>query len=230
MDIAKIRKKLKKGGEKKTGRKSKKPDKSSQPEDISAQIEKSAENAPAVETHKKYSVPQKGEKEPAEEFFFDDPYADEYEDDVSRIEMLAFKVSGQDYAFRVPEVKEILRGQSVTPVPGSSRYILGITSIRGLIIPVVDLGRRLMINEKQEYGERAKIIVATGPKGSIGVLVGSSVNVLAVPEEDFGDVPESLSAEESFFLDSVARVDRKQFVFLINTDRLFDFSGEMEAR
>lgn len=230
MDIAKIRKKLKKGGEKKPGRKSKMPEERPQPEESIAQVEVSVDDAPVVEIQEKHSPPIGSESESSEEYFFDDPFADDYEDEVHRVEILSFKVSGQDYAFRVHDIQEILRGQSVTPVPGSSRYILGITSLRGTIIPVVDLNRRLLANEAQEYGKRTKIVVAAGPKGSIGVVVESAVNVFAIPEEDIGDIPESLSEEASSFLDNVARLDQGKIVFLINTDRLFDFSGEMEAR
>ncbi|TAL24810.1 MAG: hypothetical protein EPN94_06560, partial [Nitrospirae bacterium] len=62
------------------------------------------------------------------------------------VELLTFHLSTEEFAFRVYDIEEILRFQRIMPVPKVPDYILGITSLRGKIIPVIDLKKRLSIN------------------------------------------------------------------------------------
>lgn len=47
------------------------------------------------------------------------------------LELLTFRLSHEEFAFKVSEVEEIVRYQSITRVPSLPDYILGITSLRG---------------------------------------------------------------------------------------------------
>ena len=64
------------------------------------------------------------------------------------VELLTFSLSNEEYAFRVSDVEEVLRMQKITMVPTMPDYVLGITSLRGKIIPVIDLKTRLSLQEK----------------------------------------------------------------------------------
>ncbi len=64
------------------------------------------------------------------------------------VELLTFSLSNEEYAFRVSDVEEVLRMQRITMVPTMPDYVLGITSLRGKIIPVIDLKTRLNLQEK----------------------------------------------------------------------------------
>ena len=60
------------------------------------------------------------------------------------IELLTFKLSGEEYAFRVSDVQEILLPHHVTKVTRTNPCVLGVISMRGKVIPVIDLKRRLL--------------------------------------------------------------------------------------
>ena len=70
------------------------------------------------------------------------------EDTVEMVELLTFSLSNEEYAFRVPAVEEVIRSQLIAYVPTMPGYVLGITSLRGKIIPVIDLKTRLNLQEK----------------------------------------------------------------------------------
>jgi chemotaxis signal transduction protein len=64
----------------------------------------------------------------------------------SIVELLTFNLSTEEFAFRVSDIAEILRFQRITKVPRMPDYVMGITSLRGKIIPVTDLKKRLSLN------------------------------------------------------------------------------------
>ncbi|MEC9282941.1 MAG: chemotaxis protein CheW [Bdellovibrionota bacterium] len=53
--------------------------------------------------------------------------------------VVAFKVSKEECAFDIMQVKEIIRMSKVTPVPKTPKYVLGVMSLRNSLLPVLDL-------------------------------------------------------------------------------------------
>ena len=60
-----------------------------------------------------------------------------------RTEYLAFRLAGETYAVQIAHVAEILRPPPITEVPRAPRTVLGVISVRGNLVTVVDLRRRV---------------------------------------------------------------------------------------
>ena len=56
--------------------------------------------------------------------------------DEEKIELLAFKLSNEEYVLDINRIKEIIRPVEITRVPRVPLYIKGIISLRGVIVPV----------------------------------------------------------------------------------------------
>ena len=97
------------------------------------------------------------------------------------VELLTFSLAKEEYAFRIEDVQEIIRPMRITKIPNAHASLLGITSLRGKIIPVIDMKKRLSL-EARETGDVAKqkIIIVKGPKGQIGVLIDRVAGVIRV--------------------------------------------------
>ncbi len=93
---------------------------------------------------------------------------------------------------------------------------------------MIDIRQLLFVDESPSGVKRNRILVVHGPKGPIGIFLDGPLNVIAVPEEDFDETPESLSQEEARCLDGVARWEKK-FIFMIKTAELFNFRSTLEA-
>jgi purine-binding chemotaxis protein CheW len=134
-------------------------------------------------------------------------------DDIQQL--LAFDVAGTPYAIPVERVTEIVRMRPITPVPHVSEYVRGVISLRGQIIEVVDMRRRLGI-DPIEPTRRTRIIVARSHSGEVAaILVDAVREVLRVTSEEFRPV----SGSESSVVESLcARGDR--FVSVIELDRV----------
>src|SRR5262249_36064177 len=83
-----------------------------------------------------------------------------------RVEYLAFRLAGDTYAVPIGEVREILRFPLVTEVPRAPREVLGVVSVRGLLVTVIDLRQRLRI-AGGEPSRRGRILLVTGAEDEV---------------------------------------------------------------
>ncbi len=122
-------------------------------------------------------------------------------------ELLTFTLTKEEYAFKVEEIEEIIRVQRITRIPKTEPYLMGITSLRGKIIPVIDLRRRLSLNGGPEDGRKQKILVLKGPKGPVGALIEKVTGVIRLPASGIAETPAHLPEAEMKFIEGVAIVD-----------------------
>jgi purine-binding chemotaxis protein CheW len=106
----------------------------------------------------------------------------------SSIGLGCFEVGGRIYALDVTQLREVLRWQPVTPLPGAPRLIEGVIDVRGAIVPVLDLGR-VLGGEPVRAGSRARIAIAELDGLVLGLGVDAAAGVIAVQAEALGDPP-----------------------------------------
>jgi purine-binding chemotaxis protein CheW len=88
-----------------------------------------------------------------------------------RIEYLAFVLAGETYAVQIAHVAEILRVPLITEVPRAPGHVLGVISVRGKLVTVIDLRRRFRLAESP-IDRRSRILLADVGRGEqIGLLV-----------------------------------------------------------
>lgn len=146
------------------------------------------------------------------------------------IELLGFKLGAEGYAFKVEDVEEILRDQRISMFPRTFDFIIGVTSLRGTIVPVVDLYRRLSIKSADDEGAKKKrMLVLRGPKGPIGAMLCGDMGIISLAAGDMKEPPANLSESQAGYIKSVA-VTGKGVYSVIRTNVLFDFNATVEAK
>ncbi len=147
------------------------------------------------------------------------------------LELITFRLLDEEFAFRVSEVEEIVRYQRMTLVPTVPDYVLGITSLRGKVIPVIDLKTRLGIKnysiskdynnvepaDQQDTEAKEKILVISGPKGLIGALVDKVIGVVRLPASEVLEPPAHLTEAELRFIEGVV-IFEKRFISIIRLE------------
>ena len=83
---------------------------------------------------------------------------------------IAFRVAGKLMVSSIAEVNEILTYPTLTFVPGTRPWLLGVANVRGNLVPVVDL-RGFVEGEKNTHNERSRVLVVKQQGGSVGLLV-----------------------------------------------------------
>lgn len=156
-----------------------------------------------------------------------------------QVELLTFTLGDEEFAFRVSEVEEIIRHQAITFVPTMPAYMLGVTSLRGKIIPVIDLRKKLKLAEtsiESSYGEpeqadevdavleglrknHAKILVVAGSKGLAGAVIDRVLGVIRVPDTEILEPPGHLTEDEMRYISGVVIFD-KRFISIIRSEEV----------
>ena len=131
--------------------------------------------------------------------------------------LVVFELDGARYALPVERVREIVRQKPITPVPRLPAALLGVISLRGRVIQVIDLRRRLAL-PAPSAGRRSRIVVAHDGQGRVaGLLVDGVLEVAAVAEEEFCDVP----AGSAGAVERLCRIGGR-FVSVVDLDRAMD--------
>ena len=71
---------------------------------------------------------------------------------------LTFMLNGEEYGVEILRVQGIQGWDSVTPIPNSPEYVLGVMNLRGEIVPIIDLRKRFAM-DTIPYGPTTVIVV-----------------------------------------------------------------------
>jgi purine-binding chemotaxis protein CheW len=150
------------------------------------------------------------------------------EDDGGQVELLTFSLGNEEFSFKVAEVEEILRLQKMTKIPTMQSYVIGITSLRGKIIPVLDLKARLNLKstgEVPEYGteenpggnRESKILIIDGPKGFIGATIDRVLGVIRLAKDRVLEPPAHLNEAELKYIEGIVILE-KRFISVLRAE------------
>lgn len=137
-------------------------------------------------------------------------------------QMVVFRLGHEEYGVKIDDVQEILRvAEHFTHVPKSADFIEGLVSLRGAVLPVVDLRRRFGMSAK-ERDERQRVMVFAVNGVRTGVIVDAVSEVLKVPRSAFKEAP-TTSEKQANVIERVANLEKqKRMVLILETGKLFD--------
>jgi purine-binding chemotaxis protein CheW len=105
-----------------------------------------------------------------------------------RVTLAAFRVGIAIYALDVAHLREVVRWQTVTPLPKAPRLIDGVIDLRGAVVPVVDLGRALGA-AAVAASARSRIAIVEANGLVMGLAVDAAVEVMSVDMAALEDPP-----------------------------------------
>ncbi len=144
---------------------------------------------------------------------------DEREEDTQKGRFLTFNLDKEAYGIEITHVTEIIGIQPVTEVPELPDYIKGIINLRGKIIPVMDVRLRFKKNFR-EYNDRTCVIVIDISDLSIGLIVDSVSEVIAIPDTEIVAPPE-VSKSGNKYVKGIGKV-HSDVKLLLDCNRLLN--------
>lgn len=98
------------------------------------------------------------------------------------VQLVTFHLGPEEYAVGVEQVQEIVRYSTITPVPRAPAFVEGVFNLRGRIVPVVDLAKRLGLRVREGAGP-SRIIVTQIAGRTVGMAVDAVDEVLLLRED-----------------------------------------------
>ncbi len=124
-------------------------------------------------------------------------------------QILVFTLASEELGLDISCVREVLRPQKTYPLPKTPHFIEGVIHLRGYIVALVDLRKRLILSPIEE-GANKRIIVCRVNKFIVGLTVSSLREIVTLSKEDIMPTPEVLSTQmETEVLLGIARVGER---------------------
>ena len=100
-----------------------------------------------------------------------------YSDDI--LELLLFRLADEEYAVDILKVQEIIRLTEITRIPRAPKLLRGVISLRGTILPIIDVRARLGLEERPE-NRKTRILVLKIDRGLMGFIADVVIEVIKV--------------------------------------------------
>lgn len=140
------------------------------------------------------------------------------------IQIIGFKLNAEEYALEISGVQEIIKIQSITRVPRSKPYILGVINLRGIIIPVIDLNIRFGIGKTTEIEKKRVIILKLGTL-SVGIVVDGVSEVIDVSASQILSNPAITSSMNQEFLKGVCKLGDDRLLTLLDIEKTLEIKA-----
>jgi purine-binding chemotaxis protein CheW len=129
------------------------------------------------------------------------------------LQLVTFIIANEEYGVDIMNIQGINRMVDVTRLPNTPEYVEGIINLRGKIIPLVDLRRRLG-NIHNDFDKSTRFIVVEINKIVIGFIVDRVNEVLRIPLSITEAPPAMTTGINSDFITSVAKFENRLIILL----------------
>jgi purine-binding chemotaxis protein CheW len=126
---------------------------------------------------------------------------------------LICRVGQEDYLLEVSLIKEIIRLPELTAVPRAPRWLMGICSLRGIVIAIIDIGCRLGLGVRP-VSPKSRVVVLSIDRGLGGLLVDSVQGLIELEPQQVNPPPALLAAPHRELVRGIVHENGHAYVLL----------------
>ena len=134
------------------------------------------------------------------------------------LQLVVFGVGKELYGVGIEAVHEIVRVPDITQVPDAPEFFEGVINLRGRIIPVIDLRKRLRLAHV-ERTKSARVLITENNGRIVGLVVDSVAEVLKLMPDAIEEPPQMISSIGVEYITGVAKV-KDRLIILLNLDKV----------
>ena len=135
-----------------------------------------------------------------------------YKEEAKDVHLVTFNL-GEEYGVPISQVQEIVRVGGITMVPNSPSYMEGVINLRGRVLPVLNLRKRLGLSDK-EMSNASRIVVAEIGNKVIGLLVDAVTHVIKITPESVEPAPEEILEIDTDYITGVGKLSDRMIILL----------------
>ena len=144
----------------------------------------------------------------------------------SQFQLVSFELCEELYGVDIMDVKEIVKLQSVRPIPNAPYYVEGIFNLRSEIIPVINLHKRFHLKEKEktdEYDDFEGGFVILNIDGcKIGIIIDKIARVVSIKSDEVKPPPQMLAGIGTEYIHGVVRQEAGGYLIILDMRRVFN--------
>ena len=128
-------------------------------------------------------------------------------------QLVVFELANEFYGINIAMVESIIKMQAITQLPQTPTYVLGVTNLRGSVLPVIDLRTRFILDAKEDT-RQTRIMIVTMGNIKAGIVVDAVSEVLRVSDESIEPLPPMINSVDSAFLKGIVRLENRLIILL----------------
>jgi purine-binding chemotaxis protein CheW len=128
-------------------------------------------------------------------------------------QLVVFDLNGEHFGVSINAVESIIKMQEITAVPRAPQFVEGVTSLRGTVLPVIDLRKRFGL-PAAERNRDSRIVVTQIAGITAGMIVDGVSEVLRIPKEAIEPPSPLVMTVDSAFITGIAKADGKLVILL----------------
>lgn len=135
-------------------------------------------------------------------------------------QFVVFKLDGEEYGISILQVHGVEKMLPITPVPKAPDFVAGVTNLRGEVIPVISLRKRLGLRPEENLNNCHVIVVKTDD-ATVGLVVDEISQVLQMPVAAIEETPEIVGDIDTIFIRGIGKLNERLIV-LLDIDEILD--------
>jgi len=130
------------------------------------------------------------------------------------LHLVTFELSGEEFGVDIMQVSEVIPVSRITRIPQAPECIKGLINLRGKILVVIDLNKRLGLSSK-ETDSLSRIIIMEIKDTVIGMLVNSVKEVIRLPLSSIEPTPEIIKSKINVeYLTGIGKAGNRLLILL----------------
>lgn len=135
------------------------------------------------------------------------------------LQLVTFNINNEEFAVDILNIQSINRMVEITKVPNSPDYVEGIINLRGQIIPIISLRKRLHFDQK-EYDKNTRFIVVEIDNKVYGFIVDSVNEVLRIDRNITEPPPPMVGGIDSDYITAIGKLEDR-LIILLDLKKIF---------
>ena len=150
------------------------------------------------------------------------------------VQLVVFKIGDEEFGVEINQVREIGKLISITRMPKAPVFIEGVVNLRGKIITVIDLAKRLDLPSAGRTDSTRIMVVEVG-EDTVGMIVDSVSEVLRLSTDNIEDTPALIDTEvHKQYLRGVGKSEDRLLILLdlnevLSTEEIRHMSKHVES-
>ena len=133
--------------------------------------------------------------------------------------LVNFRIDRKDYALDIDKIIEIISYKEITPIPRLPLFVEGVVELRGVVIPVIDLKKKLQLTQVSDKSP-SHILIVNIRRTKVGIIVDEVKEVIGVEERSIHLPHDFIKDKEFEYLKGICKF-KDRLILILDVEGLF---------
>jgi purine-binding chemotaxis protein CheW len=128
-------------------------------------------------------------------------------------QLVIFELGDEYFGVDISAVESIIKMQDITRIPQAPSFVEGITNLRGKVLSVIDLRKRLGL-PVEDINKETRIVIISLESIEVGMIVDAVWEVITINSEQIEPTPQLATTVDTTFITGIARLEDRLIILL----------------